>query len=156
VTTALLCTRDRTARPHDPNGIVIGALRTACPSFAGPWLDHVGSFSGGIGPYVDAGAFANHLVDLLESDATSEFHAVFEAVERLLVEGDDGIKYLVAFGLIEDLQNISSNRHGWPFAARFGPWLRPATMKAWDEVHDLWGTSDLGSRSRKPGDIPAR
>ena len=130
--------------PHDPNGIVIAALRAACPSFAGPWLDHVASFSGGIGPYVDAGAFANHLFDLLEADATWEFHQVFETVERLLVEGDDGIRYLTTYGLIEDLQNIVSNRHDWSFAARFRAWLRPATMKAWDEVHDLWGTSDPG------------
>jgi hypothetical protein len=142
--------------PHDPNGTVIAALRAACPSFAGPWQDHVRSFSGRIGPYVDAGAFASHLVDLLESDATSEFHEVFETVERLLIEGDDGIRYLVAFGLIEDLQNISSNRHDWSFAARFRPWLRPATMEAWDEVHDLWGTSDPGSGSPQRGDIPAR
>jgi hypothetical protein len=142
--------------PHDPDGIVIAALRTACPSFAGPWLDHVESPSNGIGPYVDVGAFANHLVDLLESDATSDFDEVFETVERLLIEGDDGIRYLVAFGLIEDLQNISSNRHDWPLAARFRRWLRASTMKAWDQVHDLWGTSDPGSVSPQPGDIPAR
>lgn len=142
--------------PHDPNGIVIAALRTACPSFASPWLDHAGSSSGGIGPYVDVGAFAKHLVDLLESDATSEFAEVFGTVERLLNEGDDGIRYLVGFGLIEDLQNISSNRRDWPFAARFRPWLGASTMKAWDEVHGLWGTSDPGSVPPQSGDIPAR
>ena len=141
--------------PHDPHGIVIAALRTACPSFAGPWLDHVGS-TGGIGPYVDAGVFASHLVDLLESDVTSEFAEIFGTVERLLNEGDDGIRYLVAYGLIEDLQNVSSNRHDWPFAARFRRWMGTSTMKAWDEVHALWGTSDPGSVSRQPGDIPAR
>jgi hypothetical protein len=115
-----------------------------------------GSFSGGIGPYIDAGAFANHLVDLLEADATSEFDEVFEAVERLLVEGDAGVKYLVAFGLIEALQNISSNRRDWSFAARFRAWLRPSTAEAWDAVHHLWGTTDPGARSRTSSDIRGR
>ena len=63
-----------------------------------------------MGPYVDSGVFAQHLVGLLEANRTSEFEGVFDAVERLLIEGDDGIRYLIAFGLIEDVQNISSNR----------------------------------------------
>lgn len=139
--------------PHDPRGIVIAALRTACPSYAGSWLSDVGSPPG---PYVDVGAFASHLVDLLEADATSEFPDIFGTVERLLNEGDDGVQYLVTFGLIEDLQNISSNRHDWPFAARFRGWLGASTMNAWDRVHALWGTSDPGSVSPEPSDIPER
>ena len=139
--------------PHDPDGIVIGALLATCPSFAGPWRDHVGGSSGRIGPYVDSGAFASHLVDILEADRTSEFAAVFDAVERLLLEGDDGVRYVVTFGLIESIQNISSNRHDWAFAARFREWLGPTTIAAWDEVHRIWGTSDPGSG---PGDLNER
>jgi hypothetical protein len=60
----------------------------------------------------------------------------------LLIEGDPGIRYLVTFGLIEGIQNVSSNRHGWPFAARFRPWLGSNTANAWDHVHRLWGTTD--------------
>jgi hypothetical protein len=134
--------------PHDPKGVVIEALLAACPSFAAPWRAHVGSFSGRIGPYIDLGAFALHLVDLLEANRTGEFGAVFDAIERVLIDGDDGIRYPVAFGLIEDLQNISANRHDWAFAARFREWLPPATMTAWDEVHRVWGTSDPGSLPR--------
>lgn len=88
------------------------------------------------------GPSPNHLVDLLEANDTVEFPAVFEAVERLLVEGDPGIRYLVTFGLIEGIQNVSSNRHGRPFAARFRPWLGSNTANAWDHVHRLWGTTD--------------
>jgi hypothetical protein len=139
--------------PHDPDGLVIAALLAACPSFADPWRDHVAGPYGQIGPYVDSGVFAQHLVGLLEGNRTNEFAAVFAAVERLLVDGDDGIRYLVAFGLIENVQNISSNRHDWAFAARFREWLRPTTLGAWDEVHRVWGTSDPGAA---PGDIPAR
>ena len=139
--------------PHDPDGLVIAALLVACPSFAEPWRDHVAGPYGEIGPDIDSGVFAQHLVGLLEANRTNEFAAVFAAVERLLVDGDDGIRYLVAFGLIENVQNISSNRRDWAFAARFREWLGPTTRSAWDEVHRVWGTSDSGAA---PGDIPAR
>jgi hypothetical protein len=139
--------------PHDPDGKVIRALLAACPSFAEPWREHVESSNGRIGAYVDAGAFASHLVDLLEADRTSELADVFDVVERFLIDGDDGIRYLVTFGLIEDVQNISSNRHDWAFAARFREWLRPTTTTAWDEVHRVWGTSDPGSDR---GDVTER
>jgi hypothetical protein len=89
----------------------------------------------------------------LEANDTNEFPVVFDAVERLLVEGDQGIRYLVTFGLIESLQNISSNRHDWAFAARFREWLRPMTINAWDDVHRVWGTSDPGVGPRRPGVI---
>jgi hypothetical protein len=131
--------------PHDPEGVVVKALLAACPSFADRWTEHLASSDGGIGPYIDAGAFANHLVDLLDWDETTEFPAVFDAVERLLTEGDDGVRYLVTWGLIESLQNVASNRSEWAFAGRFRQWLGPATLSAWDEVHVLWGTSDTGA-----------
>jgi hypothetical protein len=132
--------------PHDPDGLVIAALLAACPSFAQPWQKHVGSSAGQIGSYVDVGAFANHVVDLLEANTTAEFALVFQTVERLLTQGDPGVRYLVTFGLIEDIQNVASNRHDWAFAARFRPWLPSLTTKAWDEVHRLWGTADPGAR----------
>jgi hypothetical protein len=139
--------------PHDPTGLVMTALLAACPSFALRWRDYVAGATGQIGPYVDSGVFAQHLVDLLDANRTAEFASVFEAVERLLTEGDDRIRYLVAFGLIENVQNISSHRHDWAFAARFREWLRPTTLQVWDEVHRVWGTSDPGASS---GDTPAR
>jgi hypothetical protein len=130
---------------HDPEGVVIKALIAACPSFADRWREHLARSDGGIGPYVDAGAFAGHLVDLLDSGQTSEFPALFDAVEQVLIDGDDGVRYIVTYGLIESLQNLASNRSGWALAGRFRQWLRPTTLSAWDEVHTYWGTSDPGA-----------
>jgi len=96
-------------------------------------------------PCLEAGAFAGHLVDLLDSDQTSEFRAVFDIVERVLVDGDEGVRYIVTYGLIESLQNLASDRSGWAPAGRFRQWLRPATLRAWDEVHMYRGTSDPGA-----------
>jgi hypothetical protein len=128
--------------PHDPDGIVITALLAACPSFGERWRNHVRSPNGGIGPYIDLSAFAEHIVGLLEAKQTGEFPDVFDAVERLLIDGDEGIRYLVAYGLFESLQNVSSNRHHWVFSGQFRAWLGPTSMRAWNEVHRLWGTSD--------------
>ena len=105
--------------PHDPDGTVITALLAACPSFADGSRAHGGSPIGGIGSYVDLGAFAEHFVDLLEANQTDEFPNVFDAVERLLIDGDAGIQYLVAYGLLESLQNVSSNRD--PYRESCGP-----------------------------------
>lgn len=99
---------------------------------------------GGAGVYIDVGAFAAHLVGLLERGDTSEFPAVFEAVEGLLRDGDDGVRYLLKVGLLEDIGNIASSTHGWPFAARFRQWFGPETDRAWDELHRMWRTSDSG------------
>ena len=128
--------------PHDPDGTVITALLAACPSFADGSRAHGGSPIGGIGSYVDLGAFAEHFVDLLEANQTDEFPNVFDAVERLLIDGDAGIQYLVAYGLLESLQNVSSNRHDWAFSGQFRAWLGPTSLSAWNEVHRPWGTSD--------------
>ena len=46
------------------------------------------------------------------------FPAVLDTVERLLTEGDAGVRYLVTFGLIEDIQDVASNRCDWSFADR--------------------------------------
>ena len=94
------------------------------------------------GVYIDVGVFANYLVGLLERGETQEFHAVFDTVERLFRDGDDGVRYLLTVGLLEDIGNIAANRHDWPFAARFREWFGPAANQAWDDLHESWGTTD--------------
>ena len=70
---------------------------------------------------------------------------MFDVVERVLVDGDEGVRNIVTYGLIESLQNLASDRSGWAPAGRFRQWLRPATLRAWDEVHTYRGTSDPGA-----------
>ena len=125
----------------------MAALIQACPSFVEPWQRHMGEWDDAAqdrGPYTDVGVFATHLVHLLEVGDTSELGDVFRQVERLLIERDDGIRYLTKVGLLEDVGNIASNRHGWPFAERFRSWFGPATTQAWAELHQMWGTTPTG------------
>ncbi|HET7031046.1 MAG TPA: hypothetical protein VFI34_11085 [Candidatus Limnocylindrales bacterium] len=121
-------------------------LTAACPSFAGAWADYRAEWADDPDPhpFLETGRFANHLVDLLERGEVVEMPTVFEAVERLLVDDDAGVRDLVKIGLIESLGNVASNRHGWRWAARFRDWLGPRATEAWEDIHRMWGTSDAG------------
>lgn len=124
----------------------MSALAAACPSFADAWAQQRVEWpdSGGPHAYIDVSRFAVHLVDQLEADEVDEFPATFGAVEVLLSDADPGVRCLVKIGLLEDIGNGASNRHGWPWAARFRKWFGPLTFQAWDELHVMWGTSDDG------------
>jgi hypothetical protein len=127
--------------PHDPGRQLTQALLAASPSIATKWADHLADWAPEQPPvYMDAMIFSHHLVDLVESSQTSELPAVFRAVEELMRTGDPGVRYLVTYGLIEGIQNVAANRHGYSFERRFREWLLPATETAWDEVHRMWGT----------------
>jgi hypothetical protein len=121
------------------------ALLAACPSFEPVWRDIVADWSATEerGPYTDLGFFAHHLVSLLERYETAEFATVFATLERLFRDGDDGIRYLLKVGLLEDLGNIASNQRDWSFAERFRDWFGPAATVAWDELHEEWGGTSL-------------
>lgn len=132
--------------PHDPERVLLPALLTECPSFLGTWEMHVTEWPDPAtrGVYLDLGAFATYLVALLAKGETAEFPGVFATVERYLRDGDDGIRYALKLGLLETLGNVASNEDGWPLAARFREWFGPLTAAAWNDLHDLWGTSDTG------------
>jgi hypothetical protein len=124
----------------------MSALLAACPSYREAWLrlENEWPASEGRGVYIDAGAFAGHLVAMLARDETNEFTSVFQAVEGLLKDPDESVRYATKVGLLEDVGNIASNSRDWAFAARFRAWFGPATSQAWDELHREWGTTDSG------------
>ena len=132
--------------PHDPDRTLTRALLAACPSIESVWAEHLAEWAPEEPPvYIDAGVFARHLIELFDAGQTAEFRPVFDTVNRLLLAGDDGVRYLITYGLLEGIQNHASHRERDPSASRFRPWLLPATEAAWDEVHRFWGT-DPGPR----------
>ena len=144
--------------PHDPDRVLMPAFLVACPSLEEAWPEERERWRSTPrgrraddepGIYYDLGVLAHHLVWLLETDWTVEFPAVFAVVERFLVEGDPSIRYPLQVGLLEDLGNIASGQRGWPFAARFRAWFGSATNRAWDELHEMWGTSDSSGVKRE-------
>jgi hypothetical protein len=143
---------DQPAGPHDPDGVVIASLRGSCPSFEPKWRRLVAEWEPDLVPqYIAVGEFASHLVDELGGQSVDGFPVVFDQIEQLLHNDDPGIRYLLTWGLLEDLGNIAANTGGWPSARQFRRWFGRLTKMAWDEIHQSWGTETQDPPSR---DIP--
>ena len=121
----------------------MAALVEACPSFRSIWQKHAGHPSHSElaeGVYVDVGMFADHLVTLANEGETAEFPAVFDAVEKLLADSDEGVRYATKIGLLEAVGNVGANRYGWTFANSIAQWMGPRATQAWAELHAQWGS----------------
>ena len=116
---------------------VMPRLLASCPSFQGPWDEHVRdpSYDDEL-LYVHLAEFAAHLVSLQKSGDTSEFEAVFAVAEALHLEGDEYVREAAAIGLLEGIQNIAGNRGLDPES--FFPYLRPETAKWWKRLNAFW------------------
>jgi hypothetical protein len=72
---------------------------------------------------------------------TGHFPAIFDLIERCIVEGDKDDRYVSEFaviGVLEDLQGAVL-RKGLPDDAFF-PWLGRESKEAWNDLHRFWGT----------------
>jgi hypothetical protein len=126
--------------------VVIDAveLRTllvlACPSSAVVWSspdNEDADAPGGRLGYIDAGDFVRHLVSLQLAGDTSDFPAVFDVIERLVLEGDPYVSTLAVFGYLEDLLFTVASPQLDP-ERDFRPWLRPESERQWQRVKRFW------------------
>lgn len=118
---------------------VMKLLLSACPSYKDRWIDHLKYFYGDGSEqllYVDLGDFADHLVELYKSDKIEEFHKVFDVIELLHIEGDDYVKEAATIGLLEGIQNISSNSN--VKQEEFLVFLKPVSEKWWRSLNNFW------------------
>jgi hypothetical protein len=107
-------------------GQVPGLLFEACPDFPGGRLG-----------YLDAAWVVGQLADRLVAGDTSDFDAMFDLIERLVIEGDGYVSELAVIGYLEGMQmETVSSRGADPEA--FRPWLRPLSAKYWQAIHDFW------------------
>lgn len=116
---------------------VIPLLLDACPSFLDRWATYTASsiYEESL-LYVHLGEFAHHLVELAKHDTTTEFAAVFDAVERLHIEGDSYVKKAATIGLLENVQNIAGHAGVTPNA--FERHLKPESERWWAELNRFW------------------
>ena len=118
-------------------------LLIACPSFADAWSESEienadETYELGRLHYVDAADFIRHLVSLRLASHTSEFPAVFDVIERLLLEGDSYVRNLAIIGYIEGFQMMTVTSAGLDPERDFRPWLRPASEECWQRVNRFW------------------
>jgi len=111
-------------------------LLNACPSFSKRWKEHQSFYRDDELLYVDLGEFACHLVELKAANRTEEFQAIFDIIERLLVEGDHYVKEAATIGLLEGIQNVAGN--SGVELEQFVKYLKPESAKWWRQVNDFW------------------
>ena len=69
------------------------------------WLEEEGSSL----PYLALAELGSHLISLYERNDTTEFADIFEAIERLHIEGEHYVQEAVTVGLLERIQNQLTN-----------------------------------------------
>lgn len=122
---------------------VMPLLLKACPSFTDTWLsieeeNKDDSVPAGRLLYLDAGDFVRHLAGLKGAGTTDEFNAVFDVIERLVVEGDDYVSNLGVIGFIEGFQMHTVTSFGLDPEIHFRPHLRPISHAWWIRVNRFW------------------
>ena len=118
-------------------------LLAACPSFAAAWEvareENADTDSpGGRLGYRDAGEFVRHLVSLQLAGTVEEFPAVFDLIERLVVDGDDYVHNLGVIGYLELFQMRTVTARGLDPEVAFVPWLRPTSRAYWEAICRFW------------------
>jgi hypothetical protein len=120
---------------------VVPLLLEASPSARLAWEEHLASWNGErAGDFNDVAVFAHHIVDCYAKGVTTEYGALFATLERILREGDEEARRLAAFGVLEDVQTLSSHQPFGPDA--FVSWLGPKSREAWDQIATLWRSGD--------------
>ena len=125
-------------------GDVMPLLLEACHSFREAWEREVqeenldeDSPTGRLG-YLDAGDFIRHLVQLRLDGVVDEFPAVFEVIERLVLEGDDYVQNLAIIGYLEGMQMMTVTGAGLDPETDFRPFCTPTLDMWWDRINRFW------------------
>lgn len=117
---------------------VMPLILEACPAFLPELEAYYRRYDVTLGSrpfyYIEAGRLNSWLYKRLESHEIECFPAVFALIERLLVEGNNQVKDLVATGILEGLQNRAMYAHGQNGHTIFLPWLGPLTREEWDNL----------------------
>jgi hypothetical protein len=116
-------------------------LVNACPGFKDAWEEHLDWWEGEpAGEYNDLGALAEWVADQLAARDFDCFPRLFGEVEALLVPAKRELRELLVVGLLEDTQNVATNRKIDPDLVL--PFLGPESRKAWFELIRLWHGPD--------------
>jgi len=74
---------------------------------------------------------------MVERGDTAGLPAVFAAIERLHVEGDNYVREAATVGVLEALQNLNLHKNGTD-PERFRPYLAHVSARWWDKLYRFW------------------
>jgi hypothetical protein len=118
---------------------MMDVLLAASPTFVESWdalRREYADETDGLPLYLSLSDFARHVIGFLETKDDERLRRIFEAIERLHVEGDHYVREAATVGLLEGLQNTNLHRTTQP--EQFRPFLRPESLKWWDRVDSFW------------------
>ena len=110
-------------------------LITACPSYEGPYHEHVVEHGQDL-PYVAAGVFARVLLAVFKSGQEEQLQSAAKCIERLHVEGTPWVREFATIGLLEGIQNVWGNQGTDP--ELFAPYLGPESARWWKGLQSFW------------------
>lgn len=141
---------------------VVSLFLSACPELAPAWEEECRTWdldpADGMelktpdtpypGPYPQLYTGLSHIIwkYLLgnhEAGRTTYFPAIFDLVEKCIVEGDDFVSEWAVIGVLEDLQGAVL-RKDLPDDTFF-PWFGPQSKDFWRELHRSWGTGPFAA-----------
>ncbi|WP_043933844.1 DUF7674 family protein [Bacillus sp. EB01] len=114
---------------------VMELLLKACPSYNERWTAFLATelgekYSDNIYLNVQLDDFATYLVKIFKDNNTLEFPAIFNALELLLLNGNEYVKRAIA-GLLEDLQ-LRTNDYD------IKPFLLGESLNVWNHYIEFW------------------
>nr|WP_086938480.1 hypothetical protein [Thaumasiovibrio occultus] len=105
-------------------------------AFVAEWADEQANNS--LPLYCLLPQLAVYIAQMLASseNATQEITAIFQVIERWLIEGDDAVQEATIIGLLEDLQNTALVGSDTPL--KIEPYLLPISLSHWHALHAFW------------------
>ena len=117
-------------------------LIAACPDFRPAWEGFLSDWSEepetaeeGLPLYLALGEFARHVLRQLDVRDAAGLRRVFDAIERLHLEGDAYVREAATIGLLEAFQNIGTREQKQEIFER---WLKPESREWWIRLDKFW------------------
>lgn len=117
---------------------VMQLLLASSPSFTDEWDPDENVIDGERQLYLDAADYVRHVLRRVHQEASSELEPIFDAIERLHVEGDDYVRELATVGILEGFQSANADTAGVNPDLEVRPLLRPVSLAWWQRLDRFW------------------
>lgn len=113
-------------------------LLEADPSFGPAWRLFLAEWGGerDLPQYLALSELARHIIALVAAQDTDRLESIFDVVERWHLEGEPYVREAATIGLLETLQNTAFHETTSP--EQIVPWLRPTSLRFWNELNLFW------------------